>query len=111
MISDGMFHFIARLAKRSSQDSFIRAVTDWIILGAYTRFSKSEWCNNHPVDFEKITNPQWGTRATCLAIIMDDFRFATATGSCFHNIHHIINTDIVFTTLCMCKQKNNDNGQ
>ncbi len=42
MISDGMFHFIARLTKHSSQDSFVRAVTDWIILGAYKGFRKSE---------------------------------------------------------------------
>ncbi len=42
MISDGMFHFIARLAKCSSQDSFVRTITDWIILGAYTGFLKSE---------------------------------------------------------------------
>ena len=111
MISDGMFHFVARLAKHLSQDSFIHAITDWIILGAYTGFQKSEWCNNYPVDFERITNPQWGTCATSLAIIADKFRFTTATGSCFDNIRHIADTDIVFTIVCICKQKNNDNGQ
>ncbi len=29
MISDGMFHFIARHAKHSSQDSFVCAITNW----------------------------------------------------------------------------------
>ena len=111
MISDGMFHFIAQLAKHLSKDSFVCAVTDWIILGAYIGFRKSEWCHNHPVDFKKVTDPQWGTCATSLPIIVDDFCFATATGSCFHDIQHIVNTDIIFTTLCICKQKNNDNGQ
>ncbi len=38
IISDGMFHFIAQLVKRSSQDSFVHAIADWIILGAYTGF-------------------------------------------------------------------------
>ena len=111
MISDGMFHFIARLTKRASQDSFVRAVTDWIILGAYTGFRKSEWCNDHPVDFETITDPQWGTRATSLAIIAEDFSFATCTGARLDDIHNITDSNITFTTLCIRKQKNNDNGQ
>ena len=38
MISNGMFHFIASLAKHSSQDSFVHTITDWIILGAYIGF-------------------------------------------------------------------------
>jgi hypothetical protein len=111
MISDDMFHFIARLTKRSSQDSFVRAVTDWIILGAYTGFRKSEWCNDHPIEFERITDPQWGTRATSLAIIAEDFRFATATGSRLNDIRNIADADVIFATLCIRKQKNNDNGQ
>ena len=46
-----------------------------------------------------------------MAVIVDGFCFATATGSCFDNIRHIADTNIVFTTVCICKQKNNDNGQ
>ena len=42
MIFNGMFHFIVQLEKCSSQDSLVHAVTDWIILGAYTGFQKSE---------------------------------------------------------------------
>ena len=106
MISNGMFHFMARLARRSSQDSFVHAITDWIILGAYTGFRKSEWCNDHPEMFEKITDPQWGSRTAALAVIAEDFSFATATGSRFYDIHLIANNDITFTTLRICKQKN-----
>ena len=61
MISNGMFHFISKLAKHTAQDSFVHVITNWIILGAYTGYCKSEWCNNHPEDFAKSTDPQWGT--------------------------------------------------
>ena len=58
MFSDGMFHLIAQLTKCASQDSFVQAITDWIILGSYTGFQKSEWCSNHPEDIATITDPQ-----------------------------------------------------
>ena len=38
MISDSMFHYIAKLALRSAKDSLIRAMVDWIVLGCYTGF-------------------------------------------------------------------------
>ena len=111
MISDGMFHFIAQLVKRSSQDSFVHAVTDCIILGAYTGFRKFESCNNHPENFKRIIDPQWGSRAAALAVIAEDFSFATVTGLHHHDIHLIADDDITYTTLYICKQKNNNNGQ
>jgi hypothetical protein len=40
MISDSMFHYIANLASRTSEDSLVRTVTDWIALGCYTGFRK-----------------------------------------------------------------------
>ncbi len=95
----------------SLQDSFVRAVTDWIILGAYTGYQKSKWCNNHPEKFERIIDPQWGSRAAALAVIAEDFSFMTATGSRHHDIHLIANNDITYTTLCIRKPKSNDNGQ
>ena len=38
MVSNGMFHFITSLACRALRDSFVHAITNWIILGSYTRF-------------------------------------------------------------------------
>ncbi len=84
---------------------------DWIILGAYTGFRKSEWCNDHPEIFEKITDPQWGSRVAALVVIAKDFHFASATGSHYNNIHLVRDDDIIYTTLCIHKQKNNNNGQ
>ena len=47
MISDSMFHHIATLYKHTSQDLFIHAVIDWIILGCYT-------CSHHHDTFDTI---------------------------------------------------------
>jgi hypothetical protein len=52
MISDSMFHYMATLYKRASDDSFVHAVVDWITLGCYTGFRKLEWCSDHPVFFD-----------------------------------------------------------
>jgi hypothetical protein len=42
MLSDSMFHYLARLYKRASADSFIHAIINWIVLGCYTDFCKLE---------------------------------------------------------------------
>jgi hypothetical protein len=60
LISDSMFHYIAKLASRASEDSLVRAVTDWIALGCYTRFQKSEWCSDNHELYTTIDNPNWG---------------------------------------------------
>ena len=49
--------------------------------------------------------------ATTLAVIAEDFSFVSATGSCHLDIHQTTDINITFTTLCICKQKNNDNSQ
>jgi hypothetical protein len=41
MISDSMFHHLARLYERTSMDSFGHAVIHWIILGCYTSLNWS----------------------------------------------------------------------
>ena len=57
MISNCMFHHIAPLYKHVSRDSFIHAVINWIILGCYTGFRKSEWCSDPPDTFDTVDNP------------------------------------------------------
>ena len=42
MISDSMFHHIAALSQHASDDSFVQAIVNWITLGCYTGFRKSE---------------------------------------------------------------------
>ena len=106
-----MFHFITHLAQCSLQDSFVCTDTNWIILEFYTRFWKLEWCANHPVEFTKITNPQWGNHTATLSEFADNFSFVTTKGSCLSDIHTSTNQDIVFTTLLIQKQNNNNNRQ
>jgi hypothetical protein len=60
MISDSMFHYIANLASRASEDSLVCAVTDWIALGCYTGFQKSEWCSNSLEPYATINDLNWG---------------------------------------------------
>jgi hypothetical protein len=111
MISDSMFHYIANLASHTSEDSLVRAITDWIVLGRHTGFQKSEWCSDNHHLYATINDPNWGNRPNALPTIVEDFSFASATGRRIHDVHAMPNDDVTFTTLCFCKQKNNDNGQ
>ena len=54
MISDSMLHYIAALSQQASKDSFVQAVVNWITLGCYTGFQKSEWCSDHHDSFATI---------------------------------------------------------
>jgi hypothetical protein len=111
MISDSMFHYITNLASRASEDSLIRAVTDWIALGWYAGFRKSEWCSDNHDLYATIDDPNWGDQPNALLIIAEDFSFASVTGHRAHDAHTAFDDNVTFTTLCFCKQKDNDNGQ
>ena len=56
MISNSIFNHIATLYKCTSQDLFVHAVIDWVILGSCTGFQKLECCSNHPDTFDTINN-------------------------------------------------------
>ena len=111
MISDSMFHYIKNLASRASADSLVRAITDWIALGCYTGFRKSEWCSDNHDTFATIDDPNWGDRPNALPIIAEDFSFSSETGRRVHDVDTSPDDAITFTSLCFRKQKNNDNGQ
>jgi ABC-type transport system substrate-binding protein len=111
MITDSMFHYIAKLASRSAKDSLTRAMVDWIVLGCYTGFRKSEWCSDHHDSFDTVDDPNWGDRPTSLPVITNDFSFATESGRRIPDLASSPDRSITFTTLCFRKQKNNDNGQ
>jgi hypothetical protein len=111
MISSSLFHYIANLASRASKDLLVCAITDWIVLGWYTSFCKSEWCSGNQDSFATIDDPNWGDQPNALPIITEDFSFSSATGRRVHDITATPNNDITFTSLCFRKQKNNDNGE
>jgi hypothetical protein len=101
MIFNGMFHNIARIYSRTSLDSFIKAIIDWIILGSYIGFQKSKWCSNHHDAFITIDDPNWGDRPTLLSIIADNFSFTMESGQCPSCLLTINDDDIVFTSCCI----------
>ena len=111
MISDSMSHYIAALSKHASDDSFVHAVVDWITLSCYTEFRKPEWCSDNHNSFATIDDPHWGHRLTALPVIASDFTFNTESGFWVHDPAPSPDQDVVFTSLCFQKQKNNDNGQ
>jgi hypothetical protein len=111
MISDSMFHNIANLSSRTSEDLLIRAITDLIALGCYTGFHKSEWCSDHHNSFATIYDPNWGDHPMSLPIVAEDFSFSSAAGHSIHNLTTMADIDIAFTLLCFCKQENHDTGQ
>jgi hypothetical protein len=111
MISNSMLHYIANLASWASEDWLVRAITDWIALGYYTGFQKSEWCSDNHEVYATIDDPNWGNRPNALPIIAKDFSFASATGRRVHDVDATADEAITFTSLCFRRQKNNDNGQ
>jgi hypothetical protein len=111
MISDSIFHYIADLASSASEDSLVHTISDWIILGSYTGFRKSEWCSDHHDSFTTINDPNWGDRQTALPVIVEDFTFSSSTGCQVYDLSTVTDTDVAFMNLCFCKQKNSDNGQ
>jgi hypothetical protein len=106
-----MFHYLANLASRASKDSLVRAITDWIALGCYTSFRKSEWCSDNHNVYATIDDPNWGDRPNALPIISEEFSFTSISGRCIHIMDTTSDDNITFTTLCFRKQKNNGNGQ
>ena len=110
-ISNSMLHYIAKLTSRSSRDSLICAMADWIALSCYTGFWKLEWCSNHHDSFDTINDPNWGDRQMMLPVITCNFSCATKSRRWIQDPVSTLDSDIAFTTLCFRKQKNNDNGQ
>jgi len=96
MISDSMFHHMARLYHLTSLDSFVKAVTG---------FCTIEWCNDPPTHFATTDYPHWGDR-----LIQDDFSSCATSGQCLSHMFAANDDNIMFTTLCIKKQKNNDNS-
>ena len=48
MIHDLMLTEVITWTRKAPQDSLTAAMGDWIFLGRYNGFRKSEWCNDHP---------------------------------------------------------------
>ena len=112
MITDGMMHWMIAQANHSGIDSSTAAIVDWTILGRYTGFRKSEFCQSSQHSYTRIDD--WPHRPP-LAFIEDDFTFlgsieqiiSTTTLSDFDAILKHVH----YVRIRWRKQKNNQNGE
>lgn len=71
MITDKMCRTISELAANKPAVSLEAALYDWITLGRYTGFQKSEWCQDSQTEYEKCELKGSPARA----MLMKDFKF------------------------------------
>ena len=108
MITDGMMEWLIKKAKQSPIDSELRAIVDWIIVGRYTGFRSSEWCQETQTNYARIKG--WPGEPS-LAMTRSDF---TPLGERERRITKTedLNTDTVRYLSCRWRhQKNGDNGE
>ena len=106
MITDDMMHWLLRVAKGLSQDDELVAILDWLILGRYSGFRKSEWCQSSMSTFETITD--WPGQPP-LAFIFSDFRYLDRNeGRLPYDAPH---SEIWYVEILWRKQKNGNNGE
>jgi hypothetical protein len=66
---------------------------------------------DHHNSFATIDDPNWGHHPTALPVIASDFKFATRSGRRVHKLASLPDHNMVVSSFCFRKQKNNDNGQ
>ena len=106
MISDAMMHWLKKHPKHG-QDSALSAIVDWLVLGRYTGFRKSEWCNTSQSTYDKIEN--WPGQPA-LAFVSSDFTFLDKYERTFPVTQTTNPADIHYVKIRWRKQKNGDNG-
>ena len=68
-----MFHHLLKTSSSHNEDSLHMVATDWSLLGRYTGFRKSKWCQDSPHTYVHITDALWGDRPDSIALIAEDF--------------------------------------
>ncbi len=108
MITDSMMLFLHKQMTTEPLDSATSAIIDWLILGRYTGFRKSEWCQSNQQKYETVDS--WmGNPA--LAFIFSDFEFKTKDEN-VTNLNPSTDIDLIEHVVIQWRhQKNNDNGQ
>jgi hypothetical protein len=60
VIHDAMFHHLLKTSSSHHMDSLHTVATDWSLLGGYTGFRKSEWCQDSPPHIRLHHRPTLG---------------------------------------------------
>jgi hypothetical protein len=110
MIHDPMMAEIISRSTSSSPDSLQTALCDWIFLGRYNGFRKSEWCNDHRTKYARIEDPLW-SGPDAVSFILEDFSFFSPTGVQLSDIPSLTLDQVGYSKLLHRRQKNNDNFQ
>ena len=108
MITDGMMEWFIKQAEKAQLDSELHAIVDWIIVGRYTGFRSSEWCQETQKTYARIMG--WPGEPS-LAMTRSDF---TPLGEGERRITKTkdLNADTVRYLSCRWRhQKNGDNGE
>merc|ERR1712127_297465 len=71
MITDGMMQWLITQASYAGLDSSTQSIVDWILLGRYTGFRASEWCQKTLNTYARI---DWLGQPS-LAFTRLDFQF------------------------------------
>lgn len=107
MICDGMMLWLDKEAKRYDVDSPFASIVDWIKLGRYGAFRKSEWCQSSQKKYARIDG--WPGDPS-LAFTWGDFTFFDKHKRKL-DFDNITADNVYFVRIRWRKQKNNDNGQ
>ena len=106
MITDQMTHWLIREAKGLPLDHELRSLLDWVIVGRYTGFRKSEWCQSSQKKYEVIL--EWPGQPP-LAIIATDIHYL---GENEQRLSHTAKAgDVHYVKFFWRKQKNGANGE
>ena len=108
MISDSMMLWLLKKAKKADIDSDIAATVDWIILGRYAGFRRSEWSQSNQTKFETIDH--WPGQPP-KAMIFSDFSFLGQHEDIIGITIISSITGIKHLTLRWRFQKNGQNGE
>ena len=105
MVSDSMFHYMVILYGQAHPDSLVASLCGWCFLGRYTGFQKSEWCSDHPHEYAKILDPEWGNKPNAIPLIAEDLTFLGPEGQYLGVIDNFADSDAAFNHVRIRHQK------
>ena len=108
MITDEMMHFLRDQAKSASIDSLPRALFDWMVLGRYAGYRRSEWCQTTKTTYERLVD--WPGKPA-KAFIKEDFIFLTKTKRRLLGAVSRFRQQAQYVRITWRYQKNGDHGQ
>lgn len=109
MITDSMIAWLLTQQKTEAEDSLTAAIIDWIILGRYTGFRRSEWCQTSATKFARKEDVPGRPPE---AIILGDLVYLDKDERVLDPTNKRFCASVVeYVQITWRWQKNNDNGE